>query len=145
MHATLTLTDGMAFTAEVDGHTLTVDAAPEHGGADAGPRPKPLLLASLAGCTAMDVLSILRKMRQPVTGFSVRAEGQSSEGGHPHTIVDIVVHYTVEGAVNPERLWRAIDLSMGTYCGVSAMVKDHTTVEPRVVLNGEPIERPAKA
>jgi putative redox protein len=89
----------------------------------------------------MDVISILRKMRQEPTSFAVRAEGRNSEGPHPHTIVDIVVTYEVEGDVRPDRLWRAVELSQTTYCGVSAMVRAHTPIEARVRLNGVEVPR----
>jgi len=142
MDATVTWTDKMAFSADVDGHQLVIDASAEHGGQDKGPRPKPLLLVSLAGCTAMDVISILKKMRQDVTSFRVRAEASLSEGEHPHTLEDMVVVYEVEGDVRPDRLWRAITLSQDTYCGVSAMLKKHTGVGVKVVLNGQELPRP---
>jgi putative redox protein len=72
----------MAFEAEVNGHTLVLDAIPEVGGENRGPRPKPLMLAALAGCTAMDVISILKKMRVPVEKFNVRAQGDLTDE-HP--------------------------------------------------------------
>jgi putative redox protein len=142
MEATVRLTSGMAFDVEIGPHHLTIDANPKDGGNDLGPTPKPLVLAALAGCTAMDVVSILRKMRQEPTSLAVRAEGRQTEGPHPHTIVDIVVTYEVTGEVNAERLWRAVRLSQDAYCGVSAMVRDHTSVTARVVLNGVDVPAP---
>lgn len=144
MDATVTLTSGMAFDVAIGPHHFTIDAKASDGGSDLGPTPKPLLLAATAGCTAMDVIMILRKMRQEPASLSVRAEGTQTEGPHPHTIVDIVVTYEVTGDVNPERLWRAVRLSQDQYCGVSAMVRAHTTVTPRVLLNGVEIAEPAR-
>ena len=142
MDATVTWTDKMAFDTEVDGHHFMIDAEEQHGGDDKGPRPKPLVLAALAGCTAMDVISILRKMRQDVRSFKVTADADKSEGDHPHTLVNMVVTFEVEGDVRPDRLWRAGNLSQDTYCGVSAMLKKHTDVGVRVILNGEELAKP---
>ena len=139
MDSTVTLTEGMAFAAEVDGHTITIDAKAEHGGTDAGPSPKALVLTSLAGCTAMDVISILRKMRQPVTGLSVKAEGTQTDE-HPRTLVDLQVTYTVTGEMDPGRLKRAVELSEERYCGVSAMLRAHTSITSHIVLNGTELD-----
>jgi putative redox protein len=136
VESTVTLSEGMAFTVDVDGHQLTIDATSEHGGVDAGPQPKTLLLSSLAGCTAMDVISMLRKMRQPVTALAVKAEGELTDE-HPRTFVDLHVTYTVEGDVEPGRLKRAVELSEDKYCGVSAMLRSHTSITSTIVLNGE--------
>lgn len=93
----------------------------------------------------MDVISILRKMRQEPAGFAVRADGRQTEGPHPRTIVDIVVTYEVTGEVDPTKLWRAVHLSQDTYCGVSAMIRAHTSVTPRVILNGAEVPEPARS
>ena len=66
--------DKMAFSTEVNGHEMIIDAVPEVGGEDRGPRPKPFMLVALGGCTAMDVISILKKMRVEVEGFNVKVE-----------------------------------------------------------------------
>lgn len=139
MESTVTLNEGMAFTVEASGHTFTIDAAEEHGGQGLGPQPKPLVLSALAGCTAMDVISILRKMRQPVTSLSVKAEATLADE-HPKTLDDIQVVYTVTGEVDEGRLRRAVELSEDRYCGVSAMLKAHTTVTSTIVLNGVVLE-----
>ena len=72
---------GMAFETEMDGHKIVIDATPEVGGKGLGPRPKPFMLLALAGCTGMDVISILTKMGQEVSWFNVRVE---SEMTHEH-------------------------------------------------------------
>lgn len=78
--------EGMAFEADVDGYKLMLDAAEKVGGRNMGPRPKPLMLVALAGCTGMDVVSILSKMKVELENFNVKVEGDQSEE-HP-------VHYT---------------------------------------------------
>ena len=71
--AAVELMDGMAFQADTgSGHSLALDAAPEVGGTECVPRPMEMLLVGLGGCTGMDVISILRKMRQDVTGYEIR-------------------------------------------------------------------------
>jgi putative redox protein len=132
----------MAFDADVGGHHFVLDAKSEHGGEGRGATPKEVLLASLAGCTAMDVIAILRKMRQEPTTFAVRAEGTPTDGPHPRTLVDLVVTYEVTGEVAPDRLWRAVRLSQDTYCGVSAMLRKHTPLRARVLLNGVELPEP---
>ena len=69
----------MAFEADVDGHKIVIDADPHVGGENRGPRPKTFMLAALGGCTAMDVISILKKMRVDVESFNVKVEGDLTE------------------------------------------------------------------
>lgn len=136
MQVTLDHIDGMAFRATSERQAFTLDAHVEHGGSDTGVSPKQALLASLAGCTAMDVVSILKKMRQSWTRLSVRAEGELTET-HPKVFRDFTVRFEVEGAVDPAKLWRAIALSRDQYCGVSAMLRAHAPITVHVTLNGE--------
>lgn len=139
MQSTLSHTGGMAFQVEADGHRFPMDAAAEHGGTDLGPRPKTLLLASLAGCTAMDVAAMLAKMRQTWTRLEVRAEGELTEE-HPRVFQDFTITFEIDGDVDPGRLARAVALSRDRYCGVSAMLRAHAPVKVRVLLNG--VEQP---
>ncbi len=136
--STVTLTQGMAFDVAIDGHTLTIDAESQFGGADAGPRPKTLVLSALAGCAAMDVISILRKMRQEPTHLDVKAEADLT-GDHPKVYRGLQVTVTVNGDVDPRKLWRAVSLSRDTYCGVAAMLRAHEPIGYRVFLNGEEV------
>ena len=142
MKTSLSWREGMRFDANIDGHALTIDAAPEHGGADAGPRPKPLLLVALGGCAAMDVASILKKMRQPYTAIDIDVEGDLHTDAHPHTLHDLRVTFHVTGEVAPDRLWRAVGLSRDQYCGVAAMLRAHTPISYRVFLNGAELPEP---
>ena len=98
------------------GHTIVMDSAE----ADTGPRPAELLLVAQAGCTAMDVLSILRKKRQPLTRYEVRVAGDQRDDPAPHVFEVIRIVHVVEGAVDPEAVRRAIELSATRYCTVSA-------------------------
>ena len=112
--------EGMAFEANVDGFKIMVDAKAEAGGSNQGPRPKPLMMVALAGCTGMDVISILKKMRVEISKFSVKIEGDITEE-HPKHFSKMHVVYEFEGENLPmDKLEKAIDLSQERYCGVSA-------------------------
>jgi putative redox protein len=112
--------DKMAFETDLDGHKIKLDATEEVGGTNQGPRPKPLMMVSLAGCTAMDVISLLRKMRVDVEEFNVRIEGELTEE-HPKHFVAMHIIYEFKGKDLPmNKLEKAIDLSQERYCGVTA-------------------------
>ncbi len=120
----LTLQDakGMAFEIGfATGHRITVDGAEQFGGQNLGARPMHLLLASLGACTAMDVISILRKMRQPVETYRVELEGKQAEE-HPRVYTSITIKHIVTGDVDEERLAHAIELSNTKYCPAHAML-----------------------
>jgi putative redox protein len=115
--------ENMAFEAEINGHKIILDAAEPVGGEDRGPRPKPLMLTALAGCTGMDVVSILKKMRVEVDDFSVSVEGDLTEE-HPKQFSKMNVIYSFKGKDLPlEKLKKAVSLSEEKYCGVSALYK----------------------
>ncbi len=112
--------DKMAFSAEVNGHEIMLDAAEKVGGENRGPRPKPLMLAALAGCTGMDVVSILKKMRVEVEDFNVSVEGDLTEE-HPKQFSKLHVIYEFKGKdLSMDKLQKAVNLSEERYCGVSA-------------------------
>ena len=113
--------DKMAFSTEVNGHKMILDATEEVGGENRGPRPKPFMLVSLAGCTAMDVISILKKMRVEVDSFDVKVEGDLTEE-HPMHFYKIHVIYEFKGKDLPmDKLEKAVNLSEERYCGVSVV------------------------
>ena len=115
--------ENMAFEADVNGHKIVLDAAEAVGGENRGPRPKPFLLTALAGCTGMDVVSILKKMRVVPEAFNVIVEGDLTEE-HPRQFYKMNVIYEFKGKDLPlEKLKKAVSLSEDRYCGVSAMFK----------------------
>ncbi|ASB48908.1 OsmC family protein [Alkalitalea saponilacus] len=125
----------MAFESEMFGHKITLDAAKEVGGEDKGIRPKPLMLLALAGCTGMDVVSMMKKMRVDLEGLEIKVEGDLSED-HPKTYQSMKVIYEFKGKDLPvEKLERAVQLSEEKYCGVSALYKQviPVTTEVRIV------------
>ena len=128
---------GMAFETEVNGHKLVIDAVEEVGGQDRGPRPKPLMLLALAGCTGMDVVSILKKMRVELDDFSVEVEANQTEE-HPKHFNEMKVIYKFWGKDLPmEKLQKAVDLSEERYCGVSAVYKKAMPIKNEIQVNPE--------
>ncbi len=121
--AEVTLNEGMAFEVEVNNHKFMIDAGEKNGGKNRGPRPKPLLLAGLGGCTGMDVISILRKMRVEPEYFNIVVSAESGEE-HPVTYKKIHIEYQFRGKDLPmEKLEKAVTLSQERYCGVSDMLR----------------------
>jgi putative redox protein len=107
------------------GFSLTMDSAPEHGGQNRGFRPMELMLVSLAGCTAMDVISILKKKRQDVTALEVRVKARRANQ-HPRVYTEIEVDYLITGrGVDAAAVERAIELSETKYCPAQATLR-HT-------------------
>jgi len=123
MTALAQLKTAMAFRVEAgSGHQVTLDADEHGGGKNAGFRPMEMLLVGLAGCTGMDVISILRKMRQSVTAYEVHVQGVRSED-QPMVFVEITVEHVVTGHnIQPEAVERAIESSEKRYCGAGAML-----------------------
>jgi putative redox protein len=105
------------------GYELTLNSRPEPGEEAQAAKPTDLILIALAGCTGMDVISILKKKRQPVTGFEVNTRGVQAPNP-PNVYTEIHIEYVVRGeGVDPAAVERAIELSEGKYCSVSAMLK----------------------
>jgi putative redox protein len=112
--------ENMQFDAVVSNHHIIMDAIPEVGGQNKGPRPKELMLASLAGCTGMDVVSILQKMRVTIESFNIDIEADLTDE-HPKHYTKMHIIYKFKGnELDPEKLKKAVELSQERYCGVSA-------------------------
>ncbi len=124
----------MAFEAVMDGHTITLDASSNVGGENRGPRPKPLMLLALAGCTGMDVISILKKMRVSVDKMNVSVEGELTEE-HPKHFYSMHIIYTLYGKqLNREKIKKAVDLSQERYCGVSYTYRKAMKLTSEIIL-----------
>ncbi len=114
---------GLEFQADVDGHKVITDAPVESNGLDHGPSPKKLQLVALAGCTGMDVVTILQKMRVNVESCNITVEGEMREE-HPKYYEKMHVIYEFTGQDLPmEKLEKAVKVSEETYCGVEALYK----------------------
>jgi putative redox protein len=139
LEASIDWQDGLAFNASLDGHEFVIDGAPQSGGRDLGPSPKGLTLVSLAGCTGMDVISILGKMRVKVEKFRIETEALTAEE-HPMKFLEIRLTYRFEGQdINPDALRKAISLSEEKYCGVRATLSPVVAIRHEIVLNNEKI------
>lgn len=123
MQASVVWSKGMSFTGTADsGFSLALGTDPSVGGDNDGFRPMELLVISLAGCTAMDVISILRKKRADVTGFEVKVNAERANE-HPKVVTAFHIHYIVRGrSVDPRAVERAMELSQTTYCPAQAML-----------------------
>jgi putative redox protein len=114
------------------GHTLTLDVRPDGGGEDSGPSPMEMLLVALAGCTGMDVVSILRKQRQDLTAYEIAVHGTRADD-HPQVYTDITVEHIVTGRrLNPDFVHRAVELSETKYCSVSATLSKSAIITTTV-------------
>ena len=124
MNATVRWTNGMQFSgAGAAGTTITMDSRPEHGGVGAGPSPMETVLLALGGCTGMDVVSVLQKMRAPLEGLEIRITAERAEE-HPRVFTSIALEYILVGTgLRPDQVSRAVELSQTRYCSVSAMLK----------------------
>ena len=125
---------GMAFEAEVNGFRIPLDADEKVGGNNTGPRPKPLVLVALAGCTGMDVVSILGKMKVQFDYFNVEVSGKMTEE-HPKYYEKIHIKYIFRGNHLPiDKLEKAILLSQEKYCGVSVMLRKIAEITHEIVI-----------
>jgi putative redox protein len=115
--------EGMAFVAETgSGHLLTMDGAPDGGGRNLAPRPMETVLAGTGGCTAYDVVLILKRGRQDVRGCQVKVKAERA-GSDPKVFTQIHMHFIVSGrALNAAAVERAVALSHEKYCSASIML-----------------------
>jgi putative redox protein len=124
----------MAFEAEVNGFRIPLDADEKVGGNNTGPRPKPLVLVALGGCTGMDVVSILGKMKVVFDYFNVEVSGNLTEE-HPKYYEKIHIKYIFRGKNLPiDKLEKAILLSQEKYCGVSVMLRPTAEITHEIVI-----------
>ena len=129
MEAKVTFCGGMRFVGQADsGHAVVMDTGEAHGGADSAARPNELLLIGLAGCTGMDVISILRKKRQEVTGLELLVRGELAPQP-PKRFTGIAVEYRVRGrGIDPAAVARAIELSETAYCSVGITLRTPVSI-----------------
>lgn len=126
----------MAFEARIDEYQVMMDATPSAGGQHLGPTPKPLLMASLGGCTGMDVISLAKKMRQEVESLEIILQGQITEE-HPmhYEAIHLIFLFTGKD-LDLEKLQKAVDLSSEKYCGVGATLKGTVRLTYEVKVRG---------
>ena len=129
---------GMAFESNnPSGLTLRIDAGEENGGSDDGLRPKALMLSSLAGCSGLDVASLIEKMKLEVDRFHIETIANLTDE-HPKYYDKVVVEYHFHGAhLNEAKLQRAVDLSVEKYCGVMEMFRRFAELELKTIFHQE--------
>jgi putative redox protein len=143
-HAVIRQLQGITFAAMGDSHHwVTMDGPEDFGGSNGGSTPKELLLFALGGCTASDVIPILKKKRAPIKGFRINLTANAREE-HPKAFTDIHLEYVFYGdGINHADVERAIELSTTKYCSVSAMLRASVTlthsyrIEPAAMLDGK--------
>ena len=106
------------------GHIARMDTSPETGGENFGIRPMQMLLMGLGGCSGIDILSILKKQRQPVEGFRMLIEGEREPVKEPSLWQDIHLVFELKGAIDPDKAQKACELSMDKYCSVAATLRE---------------------
>jgi putative redox protein len=128
-------TEDLAFSVELQGHTFMIDADEKYGGKNRGPRPKALLLSGLAGCTGMDVASILGKMQMSYDSLAIEVDAEAGDE-HPIVYTRIMIRYILTGAdVDRSKVEKAVRLSTDKYCGVHAMLSKTAEIETEIVIN----------
>ena len=124
LDAKITYVKGLQFVGDSSsGHAVVMDGEPSVGGHNTGPRPMELLLLGAGGCSGMDVISILKKKRQEVTGLEIRVKGKKAED-YPKKFTHITIEFIVKGRdISEEAVKKAIELSMNKYCSVKATLE----------------------
>ena len=121
--------DSVLFEARNErGHTIHIEGSPNIGGKDSAPSPTELLLMSQAGCTAIDIVELLKKMRQPITHLEIEVNGERATDQIPKIFTTIHLHYTIYGNVKPAKAEQAITMSITKYCTVSKMIDQVATI-----------------
>lgn len=140
MRSVLNWTGDMKFEAIADGKSVVMDAKAPIG-AGSAQTPKELVVDGLGGCTAMDVVALLKKHKQPMTSFEVAVDVETTKSGSPVLFTKASITFNAMGAIEPKILLEAVRLSQTKYCGVSAMLSKAFPIEYTVVLNNEEIGR----
>ncbi len=122
-------TEGMSFEADMAGYKVVIDSDPEFGGQGKGPKPKPLMMLALAGCTGMDLISLMNKMRVEYDSLNVVIESDLTEE-HPKHFTRMKVIYEIGGNnVDRNKVEKAVNMSKDKYCGVSYSYKKAMDLE----------------
>lgn len=142
----VTRTQGdFGFTAtDANRHTVQIDIPVEQGGQGDGFRPMQLLLAGLGGCSAMDIVTILKKQKQDLQQLSIKIDGEREPGKEPSLWQQVTLVFEMQGSVEPAKAYRAAQLSMDKYCSVAETLRRAgANLDWTVTLNGEMVGEPA--
>lgn len=130
--------DNMKFVSSDSTHEVPMDAKRPFG-SESALSPKEFVIAGLCGCTAMDIVGLLKKHKATVRGFDIDADVTTSTDGHPVVFTKIQLLFKLQGTIEPDVLLESIRLSQSKYCGVSAMLSRAVPISYRVELNGQDI------
>ncbi len=108
---------------DANGHTVRMDSSDESGGINFGVRPMQMLLMGLGGCSAIDIVMILKKQRQNIDDFSIKITGEREPGKEPSLWANAKIIFTLKGDIDKEKALRACELSMNKYCSVAETLK----------------------
>ena len=120
-----------------DGNSIQMDSAPDIGGEGKGMRPMQLLLAAVGGCSAIDVILILKKQKQIIEDFEVEIEGEREKIEDYSLFRDICLHFKFKGKVDKDKAERAVKLSVDKYCSVSKTLEPTAKISFKVSVNEE--------
>ena len=135
IHSAITVFNkNMAFMANINGHDVVMDTTPDDGGENTGPSPKRLMLASLAGCTGMDIVPMLNKMKVVFSNFSIEIDAAVRDE-YPKIYNQVKITYKIKmAAADKTKLEKAISLSQEKYCSVSAMFKSFAELKTEIII-----------
>lgn len=122
-----------------DGNIANIDASTEMGGEGNGVRPMQLILMGLGGCSAIDIVNILKKQKQPLEDFRIFVEGEREEEKIPSLFTEIQLIFSLKGNLDKEKVKRAVSLSVEKYCSVKAILDKTARIKYAIELNGEKI------
>lgn len=108
---------------DANGHTVHMDTSDESGGSNFGVRPMQMLLMGLGGCSAIDIVMILKKQRQTIDDFAIKITGEREPGKEPSLWANAKIIFYLKGAIDNEKAYRACELSMNKYCSVAETLK----------------------
>ncbi len=108
---------------DANGHTMTTDTSPEHGGVNSGIRPMQTLLIALGACSAIDVVAILKKQKQTIEDFTMEVEGEREAGKEPSLWKTINMTFNLKGQIDKDKAQRACSLSIEKYCSVAETLR----------------------
>ncbi|GAB3925481.1 OsmC family protein [Mucilaginibacter myungsuensis] len=131
------VSDDFGFEAtDQNGHTVKMDTSPESGGKNFGVRPMQMLLMGLGGCSAIDVISILKKQRQDVKDYKMVINGDREAGVEPSLWKDVDIEFHLYGDIDEDKANRAVELSLNKYCSVSAtLAKGGADIKWKVIIH----------
>ena len=112
---------------DANGHTVHMDTSDESGGTNFGIRPMQMLLMGLGGCSAIDIVMILKKQRQTIEDFSIKITGEREKGKEPSLWANTKIIFSLKGNIDKEKAYRACELSMNKYCSVAETLRKSGT------------------